>query len=274
MRYYQQNRGFGSPGFQFGPGMLSPFIKYIIGINLALFIIQNFYPQMTSLLGLTPVRFFGDFPNLLYQPFTYMFLHGSLGHIFFNMFALWMFGTEIELTWGSKRFSKFYLIGGICGALLTLIVQSGQSAVVVGASAAIYSVLVAYWFMFPNRQLLLFFVLPVKVKWAIPGIMLLGFLFGGREIAHFAHLGGAIFGFIYMKSDWKFLSFSNKYKAYKYKRQQARFEKNKEKAEAVMKKVDDVLDRINEVGFENLTKEEKRILEEASNDLSKQDKPK
>ena len=273
MNYYQKNRGFNRPNFQLGPGMLSPFIKVVMIINLAVFIIQQIIPDFSHTFGFIPKQFFIEFPNLLYQPFTYMFLHGSFGHIFFNMFALWMFGTEIELAWGVKRFTRFYLIGGLVGALLTMIVKSSQVVPMVGASAAIYSVLVAYWMMFPNRQLLVFFVLPVKVKWAIPGFMLLGFLFGGTNVAHFAHLGGAIWGFLYLKSDLRFLSFANKVKEFKYKRQTAKFEKNRQKAEQVMKKVDDVLDRINEVGIENLTKDERKILEDASQGLSKEDQP-
>lgn len=274
MRYYQQNSGYRNPSFQFGPGMFSPFIKWVMIINVGVFILQNIYPNLTPLLGFTPKQFFADFPNLLYQPFTYMFLHGSISHIFFNMFALWMFGTEVELSWGVKRFARFYLIGGIVGALMEMLVHSTSSIPIIGASAAIYSVLIAYWFMFPNRMLLIFFVLPVKVKWAIPAILVLGFFFGGPHVAHFAHIGGAIWGFVYIKSDWRFLTFADKVKSFKYKRQTAKFEKNRQKAEAVMKKVDDILDRINEVGIENLTKEERKILEDASQDLSREDNPK
>ena len=273
MNYYQQNNNFSRPGFKFGPGAISPFIKLMMIINLAVFILQQDFmiPSLTVWLGLTPSAFYREFPNLLYQPFTYMFLHGGVGHIFFNMLALWMFGTEIEYTWGTKRFARFYLLGGIAGAVLTLMIKTSQVVPMVGASAAIYAILAAYWFMFPNRKLYIYFVLPVSVKWAIPGLMLFGFLFGGENVAHFAHLGGALFGFLYMKTDWKLLSFSDKLKQRKYKKQQAKFEQNRKNAEKVMQEVDRVLDRINEVGFENLTKEERKILEDASNGLSNKD---
>ncbi len=273
MSYYQQQSGSSRPGFNFGPGTLSPFIKVMIIVNFVVFLLQQDYlmPGLSGIFGLTPYTFFKDFPNQLYQPFSYMFLHGGLGHFFFNMLILWMFGTEIELTWGTKRFAKFYLLGGLAGAVLTLIVKSSQIAPMVGASAAIYSVMVAYWFLYPNRQLYIASVLPVQVKWAIPGMMLLGFLFGGANVAHFAHLGGALFGILYMKTDFGMLSFSKKLKERKYKKQEAKFEKNRKNAEKVMNRVDDVLDRINEVGIENLTKEERKILDDASNGLSKKD---
>ena len=236
--------------------------------NAAVFFLQYMYPQLTASLGLTPDRFFREFPNLLYQPMTYMFLHGGVGHIFFNMFALWMFGTEIERSWGSRTFGKFYLIAGVAGAVLTLIVKSSQQAPIIGASAAIYGILVAYWLLFPNRSLYIYFLFPVKVKYAIPGMMILGFLFSGGNIAHWAHLGGALYALAYLKLDWRIFSFGRKLKEMKYRRQSAKLEKNRQKAEDVMKRVDAILDKINDVGIENLSKTERRILEEASSQLS------
>ena len=155
-------------GFRLGPMTISPFIKAMLIANGAVFLIQIIFPQLTRELGLTPAAFFSEFPNRLYQPFTYMFLHGGFWHIFFNMFVLWMFGTEIEFTWGSHPFGRFYVLSGLAGALLTLVVNSSQNIPVVGASAAIYGVLIAYWLMFPQRYLLIFFIFPMQVKWAIP----------------------------------------------------------------------------------------------------------
>lgn len=255
-------------GLGFGPGALSPFIKYIVILNVGVFILQYLYQPLTAMLGLTPARFFSEFPNLIYQMITYMFLHGGIGHIFFNMFVLWMFGTEIEFTWGSKSFARFYLLAGLSGALLTLIASYGQPYPMIGASAAIYGVLAAYWVMFPNRMLYIYFLFPVKVKWAIPGMMLLGFLFGGANVAHWAHLGGALFGVLYLKLDWRWVYFGRKIKELRVKRQEAKLEKNRQKAEDVMKRVDELLDKINEVGFENLTRAERKFLEEASSHLS------
>ena len=168
-------------GFRIGPGGISPFIKIIMVINVAMFLLQQMIDGLVPLLGLIPARFFSEFPNLIYQTVSYMFLHGGFGHIFFNMFALWMFGTEIERTWGTKRFGRFYVYSGLAGAVLTLALLSSQAIPMIGASAAIYGILVAYWFMFPNRLLYIYFMFPVKVKWAIPGFMLLGLLSVHRD---------------------------------------------------------------------------------------------
>ncbi len=270
MRNYNQNQH-STGGFSIGPGMISPFIKVMLIANTALFILQNIVPELTAQLGLVPAIFFNDFPNKLFQPFTYMFLHGGFFHLLFNMFILWMFGTEIELTWGSKKFGRFYILSGLFGALLTLIVQSDQLVTTVGASAAIYGVLIAYWLMFPNRMLYIYFLVPVKVKWAIPGIMLLGFLAGGANVAHMAHLGGALFAFVYMKISWRWLHFGNYFRNLSYRREEAKLNKNRQKAENIMKRVDEILDRINDVGIDNITPEERRFLEDASLKLSEKE---
>jgi len=252
----------------FGPGMLPAFIKAMLIVNTAMFVLQLIYSDITPVLGLMPARFFIDFPNWLFQPFTYMFLHGGFFHLLFNMFVLWMFGAEIETTWGSRAFGRFYLLAGLSGGIMTLIVNSGQPGVTIGASAAIYGVLVAYWFLFPNRTIYLYFLVPIKVKWAIPGLMLLEFLIGGARIAHMAHLGGALFAVLYMKSDFSWLRFGRSIKNLRYRRKEAKLQKNRGKAEDIMKRVDAILDRINEVGIENLTPSERKFLEEASSRLS------
>ena len=268
MRFNQYDTRSYNRGFSFGPGKISPFIKIMIITNLVVFILQNISVQLTYQLGLTPSRFFNEFPNLFYQPFTYMFLHGGIWHIFFNMFALWMFGTEIEYNWGTKSFGRFYILAGLSGAVLTLLLSPSQPHPMIGASAAIYGVLAAYWVMYPNRYLYFYFLVPIKVKWAIPGFMLIGLLFGGSNIAHLAHLGGAIFGFLYCKSDWRFGSIRNRLKNLRYKRKETKLDKNRQQAEDTMKKVDAILDKINEVGYENLSKKEREFLKDAASELS------
>ncbi|MGH8014639.1 MAG: rhomboid family intramembrane serine protease [Candidatus Zixiibacteriota bacterium] len=256
-------------GFIIGPGSISLVIKILLMVNVAIYLLQELAPfRLESLFGLTPALFFSEFPNLLFQPLTYMFLHGGFGHVFFNMFALWMFGTEIEYGWGSRRFFTFYILAGLAGALLTLVVQSGSAIPIVGASAAIYGVLVAYWLMFPDRYLYIYFLFPVKVKWAIPGFMLLGFLFGGANVAHFAHLGGAFFGLIYLKMDGRWGKLGSWWQGMSYRRNEAKFEKRRLRAEETMKRVDEILDKINEVGIENISDEDRKFLEEASAHLS------
>lgn len=267
----------GSPGgFRIGPGSISKAIKYLIIINAAVFLIQMLSQiNLAAIFGLTPAKIYSDFPNNLYriyQAFTYMFFHGGFFHIFFNMFVLWMFGTEIEYSWGSKRFVKFYIGCGLGGALMSLIFNYGLSIPIVGASGAIYGILAAYWIMFPQRYLLLFFMFPMKVRYAIPMLAILNFLAAGPYVAHLAHLGGALVGLIYLKLDWRIYRPLRWYRNLKYKRKEAEQKKRRLKAEEIMKRVDQILDRINEVGIENISKEERQFLKDASHLLSKDDK--
>jgi membrane associated rhomboid family serine protease len=257
-------------GFRIGPGSISPFIKWMIIINVIVFLLQWIVGrQFTELFSLQPRLFFDQFPNYTFQVFTYMFLHGGLLHLAFNMFFLWMFGTEIEYSWGSKSFAWFYLLCGLAGGVLSLATQAlFPAGLILGASGAIYGVFVAYWLMFPNRYLYLWFLFPVKVKWAIPGFMLIGFLFGGSSVAHMAHLGGALWGLIYIKMDWRWGRFGGSLRNIKYKRQEAKLNKRRRQADDIMKRVDAILDKINEVGIENISKEDRKFLEEASSELS------
>jgi membrane associated rhomboid family serine protease len=198
--------------------------------------------------------YFPENPSFQYwQPITHMFMHGGLMHIFFNMFALYSFGSALEGIWGSKKFLFFYISCGLGAALLhtavnyyyfqdglnTLMAQGFSKAEIlavlngknnqqiiallnsadmlnfvssyvgtaVGASGAIYGTIVAFAFMFPNAELALMFIpVPIKAKYFVPGIVLVDLylgisgksIFGGGGIAHFAHVGGALFGFIIM----------------------------------------------------------------------------
>jgi membrane associated rhomboid family serine protease len=257
----------------FGPGAISPFVKWTVIANVVVFVLQMVLgARFTDYFALSTATFLGSFPASFFQVFTYMFLHGGFLHLLFNMLVLWMFGTQIEFTWGTPRFARFYILSGLAGGLLSLLVHvvfSTAPSVIVGASGAIYGVMIAYWFMFPDNLLYVFFVLPVKVKWAIPGMMILGFLFGGSSVAHAAHLGGALFGAAYMKRDWRALSLNRRLKNLRYRRMEAKLSRQREEAADVMRKVDTILDKINQVGIDNLSKSERRFLEEASSQLSK-----
>jgi len=180
-----------------------------------------------------------------------------------------MFGTEIEASLGTKAFGRFYMLSGLAGAALTLVVNYSQVIPVIGASGAIYGVLAVYWVMFPNRLVYIYFLFPVKVKWMVPGMMILGFLFGGSNVAHFAHLGGAVFGLLYMKSNWRWNWLGSKITNLRYKRQSAKLGKGREQATEVMRRVDEILDKINEVGIENISKADRKFLEDASSELAR-----
>lgn len=190
-RYYRQDN-------------FPPVIKYLIIINAVVFAAQSFLDKqffLTGHLALWPVNT-PDFKA--YQVITHMFAHGSIGHIFFNMFALWTFGKTLENVWGAKRFLNFYLLSGIGAAVVHLAVQyfTGGYGFAIGASGAVMGVLAGFAYLFPNTELFILFIpFPVKAKWAVIGYVLID-LFGGianfsdDNIAHFAHLGGALTGFI------------------------------------------------------------------------------
>src|SRR5215831_6333177 len=145
----------------FGPGPLSPAMKGLIGANVALFVLQIILPGVTDLLGLEPPAVVQQFA--VWRLGTYMFLHAGIFHILFNMLALWMFGTELERIWGTRYFLKFYFVTGIGAAVLTVVfslLPFGFSRViyvsnVIGASGAIYGLLLAYGLYFPDRIILL-----------------------------------------------------------------------------------------------------------------------
>lgn len=145
-------------------------------------------------------------PQVFWQLFTYMFLHGALWHILFNMYALWLFGHILERVWGPKRFLIYYFFTGVGAGITTVIVSliTGELSLSVGASGAIYGVLLAFAMLFPNQPLYLFFIpVPIPAKYAVLGLGVLAFLFSATgafsSIGHLAHLGGLLFGIIYLK---------------------------------------------------------------------------
>jgi membrane associated rhomboid family serine protease len=194
--------------YQFGPGAWSPAVKYLIIANVVGFIVSEVTREVIVAFGLRPAAFFGSFA--LWQPVTYMFLHGDLGHLIFNMLALWMFGTELERTWRTRFFTKYYFVTGIGAAALTLLwsispLPAGAqmyNAVTIGASGAIYGILLAYGMYFPHR-IIYFIVFPIPAKYFVMLIGVIAFYYarggGGGGVAHVAHLGGLVVGYLYLK---------------------------------------------------------------------------
>lgn len=177
----------------------SPVVLNLIIINALVFVVQMLFDgqeaKVTSMLALWPYQS-GFFKP--YQLVSHMFSHGGFGHILFNMFALWSFGSLLERVWGPKKFLIFYLACGLAAALAHLLLSNAPA---VGASGAVMGLLGAYAYLFPNTQLFIFPIpFPIKAKWAIIGIAAID-LFGGvyptgSQIAHFAHLGGLAMGLI------------------------------------------------------------------------------
>lgn len=191
----------------FGPGRITPAVKLLIIVNLVMFVLNLIVPAMTLRLGLQPQAVFEQFA--LWQLVTYMFLHdiGGVGHILINMLSLWMFGTELERTWGTRFFTKYYFVTGIGAAVTTLIVSLFVGdiyyTITVGASGAIYGLLLAYGMYFPNRPIYLYFVFPIPAKYFVMIVGAIAFLSAmggpGGGVAHFAHLGGLVVGYLYLK---------------------------------------------------------------------------
>ena len=183
-----------------GYRLLPPAVKHLLIINVlcyaAYYILsKQGIVDLNYWLGIwTPST--GNFR--LWQPLTYMFMHGSFDHLFFNMFSLWMFGAVLERYWGTRRFLFYYLVCGIGAGLLNLLVPGVHLSV--GASGAIYALLLAFGMMFPNEYIYLYFLVPIKTKWFIIGMIaveLLEGIFRSYDgIAHFAHLGGMLIGFL------------------------------------------------------------------------------
>lgn len=276
--YYQRPRfGFGLP--------LTPAVKNILFANGIVFLMQWLNPGINSFLsynfGLQGYDVIHNFK--IWQLVTYMFLHGGFWHIFMNMFIFWMFGTELEMEWGSREFVKFYFICGIGGGLLNILLTPTvpNYPPTVGASGAIYGILLAYALNWPNREVIIFpFPIPIKVKYLVGFMVMIQFFAtwnpSGDGIAHAAHLGGVAAGFIYLK-------YWNKFDLHRLKdlfESKGPHKKNfssgstydQEKVEFYRHKIDELLDKINRVGYLKLTDEEKELLEEGSKYLREHDK--
>ncbi len=244
-------------------GRITDTVKVLIIINVLFFVGKLTMPDLADRLF---SLYYFESPNFkFWQPVTHMFMHGGFGHILFNMFGLWMFGSPLEMQWGRNKFLFFYFSAGLGAALIHTLVnyyhfhsgfetllsvgaseneiwdivnntlQEGSyrelkelgtqaqsfftsyNTPALGASGAIYGVLVAFGMMYPNTELMLIFLpIPIKAKYFIPVLILIdlfsgitGFSLFGQGIAHWAHIGGALFGFI-MAYYWKKNSFNNK----------------------------------------------------------------
>jgi membrane associated rhomboid family serine protease len=183
-------------------------MKALIGANVAMFVLTLVMPGLIDYLGLVPTLVLHQ--GWAWQLATYMFLHGGIFHIVFNMLALWMFGTELERIWGSRYFLKFYFVTGIGAAALTVIfsllpfafAHQVQRSVIIGASGAIYALLLAYALYFPDRPIYMYmlFPIPAKVFVAIMGaIAFVSSLSESGGTANATHLGGLIIGFFFLK---------------------------------------------------------------------------
>ena len=270
MKYQFQS----NPGqLSYKPSLFTDAIKTLISINFAIFILQS--------ISSSEIMFFSNFglvPKLvwsqlkIWQPFTYMFFHGDIWHVLINMFVLWMFGSELERVWGKKNFLRFYFITGVGSGLGTMLFGLQSTIPIVGASGAIYGVLLAYGVMFPNRTVYLYGIIPIKSIWFVIGIGVIAFFSSFNNftnISHLTHLFGMIIGYLYLKRPVHFRSlwFSvfKKVLEYRIQNQEEKISRSVE----IERDLNSILDKINREGFKSLTKEEEERLYKNSKNLSK-----
>jgi membrane associated rhomboid family serine protease len=195
--------------YAFGPGGITPAVKILIVTNVIAFVLNLIVGSvMTIRLGFSPQAVLENFA--LWQPFTYMFLHSTagVGHILINMLSLWMFGTELERTWGTRFFTKYYIVTGVGAAVTSLLlsfwIDDIYYNVTVGASGAIYGLLLAYGMYFPHRPIYLYFIFPIPARIFVMIVGAIAFLSSisgpGGGVAHSAHLGGLVVGYLYLKT--------------------------------------------------------------------------
>ena len=300
------NEQYSPTGFRILPLVVKNLLIINVLMFLATFTFERFNIDLTNIFGL---HFFKASDFRIYQIITYMFMHANFGHLFFNMFALWMFGNTLENIWGSKRFLLFYMVCGIGAGLCQELVQyieyvsklseyamvnTGKEVVpmsaylnmmnTVGASGAIYGLLLAFGMMFPDSRIYLYFLFPIKAKWFVIGYAVLELImgFGGADnVAHFAHLGGMLFGLLlilYWRKnpagpDKNFRKLKDIFQSWK-RRSNMKYTRYEEVKDEVPRSdedynfqkaqkerdIDAILDKVAKNGYDSLTKEEKDFL--------------
>ena len=301
------NEQYSPTGFKVLPTVVKNLLIINVLMFLATFTFERFNIDLTSILGL---HFFKASDFRIYQIITYMFMHANFGHLFFNMFALWMFGNTLENIWGSKRFLLFYMVCGIGAGLCQELVQYIQYATslsqygtvnlggqivtmdaylnmmnTVGASGAIYGLLLAFGMMFPDSRIYLYFLLPIKAKWFVIGYAVLELIMGiggVDNVAHFAHLGCMLFGLVlilYWKKnglkgpDFDLKKWKGWFWRFKDRKKYTRYTEVKDEPEVPHsdeeynyqraqkeRDVDAILDKVAKNGYDSLTDEEKEFL--------------
>ena len=220
--------------YAFGPGPMTPAVRAIVYSNIAVFVVTLFAPDaIVNAFGLTPAQVLGHLQ--VWQLVTYLFVHSPahLSHILFNMLAVWMFGVDLERRWGTRAFVKYYFITGV-GAGLSMILVSLLPfaatrptfyAVTIGASGAVYGLLMAWGLLFPHRQILFMLIFPVPARTFVLIMGAIAFISAvgasGGPVANVAHLGGLLVGFVYLKGP-RNLQFDLRYRLMKWRMERMR----------------------------------------------------
>jgi membrane associated rhomboid family serine protease len=266
-----------SYGFNFSY-LLTPWVKRLLIANTVVFF-------LTWIIGPDLVHHWFAFEprSLLFRPWglvTYMFLHGDVWHLLINMLVLFFFGPPLEARWGSREFMRFYLVCGLGGALLSFLFAPQG---IIGASAAVYGVMLAFAITWPEAPIYVWGIFPIKAKWLASFLFAITFLsaVGGADggIAHFAHLGGLVTGLLYLKVDWRGSGKPEKRKkssgprrlaivprdqAHEAEEGEQRARAQRKEDEALLDRVDAILDKISAKGMSSLSPDEVRILDQVS----------
>ncbi len=266
-------------------GQFGSVTHFLIYVTAAVFVGQLIcglfrWPVMEDIFAMSAPQLMRGF---VWQPVTYMFLHADFWHILVNLLMLWFFGREVEYFIGPKYFTRLYFLGGLCGAALWLAFNFDSTVPVLGASAAVLACVIAFATLFPNRDvtLLVFFILPVtlRAKWlalicvAIDLAPVLTHQV--TRVAHLAHLGGALLGYLYIKSlgygtPPRWLHWWQSLKETLRPRRGTRAERRLSREDFIREQVDPILDKISREGMQSLTRQERKILESAKDLMQKQ----
>ncbi len=288
MRVYRSGAGFGGR-------QTTSAVKGLIIANVAVFVLQTLLGAgRGGHIGLVTewaafVPRWAIFGGQVWRFVTYMFLHTDFWHLGFNMFILWMFGSQIEALWGRRSFLTYYFLCGVGAAVvygLFNLFGYDSMAPMLGASGAVYGLLLAYGLTFPNNVIFIFMILPMKAKYAvlILGLAELYFSlpkFAGGHVAHLAHLGGMLAGFIFLRvtaphlarstgipgdlgKAWRRFRMRNKLRVVRPgEKDKGNGKSTGKKGSPEQKRVDVILDKISREGLQSLTDEEQEILRRA-----------
>jgi membrane associated rhomboid family serine protease len=216
-----------SAAYSFGPGPMTPAVKMLLWANLGMYVASLLFPVIVDWLGLIPKQVIEA--RWIWQPVTYMFLHAKAPtHILFNMLILWMFGVELERMWRTPFFVRYYFVTGVGAGILSVLIallpfgatQATYNVTIIGASGALYGLLLAYALYFPDRPILMFLFFPVPAKYFVMILGAIAFITsieGGGTVAATTHLSGLAVGYIYLQGGRGGLTAEIKYRYLKWK---------------------------------------------------------
>ena len=277
MRYQYTSSGFKN-SFSRGGNLITKGVKLLLILNIIVFLLVEIsgmqFELFYSNFGLVPAKVWSSF--MIWQPITYLFLHGGFIHLLFNMFVLWMFGKDLENQWGYIPFLKYYFACGIGAGIATSIFGWGSFTPVIGASGSIYGLLLAYGLTYPNRLVYLYGIFPIKVKFMVIGMGVIAFFASmtstNSTVSHITHIAGMVVGLIYLQSKLNFKNLKLWLIDRKIHSLNVKISKRENSDHQLQKKVDKILEKLNTEGWDGLTEAEQKVLHTASKTYS-QDRP-